>query len=324
MNSSYVSSIIIILSILILCLFIFNFSVKSKEIEYKENYIKINDNIITIPNYMLDSLLSKYRNRLINCSKENNNLDYYKLLDIEKSLSDYVYIKFNIKFSMNPLDIEKYILNQGIPSKGIYDDELVGGNELSEINICLGKIIWLLEQLIIMNKNNSNIDIPVDLQKIDTLLNHQLPKPRILESNPSDIMPINTVIEYDEPEQWRKPIKSTPSLCSNNLRNNLYSYISDSAANDIYDDDMSVSIKNKTHKDTINGWNLNSINQMTDTTHSQQNEFSESNNRFIKQQPAYKDHNLSLKLMKHDIDLNNEKKSLTNAWDYLENSFLAN
>jgi hypothetical protein len=322
MDKKYISSVITVICMLMLFLIVFSLSSGSKQLDYKENYIKINNNVISVPNYLLSALLYKYRNRLINYSQIQDNLDYSKLLDIERSLSNHIYFKYKIKFDMNPVVLEKYIINQGIPQKNNYDNELTGGYELSDKNKCLGKIVWLLEQLIILNKTSDNIEIPINLENIDNMLENPIYNPRIINHVPED-MPLDTIVEIDEPQQWRKPSKSTPIECSKNLRNNLQNYISDSACNDIYNDDITSVIKNKISKDTANGWEPTLLKEMSNTTQPRGIEFTESNNRFIKQEPSYKNHNLSLSLMKYDSKLNNHKQSLTIAWDYLENEFLS-
>lgn len=334
MNEAYSSAVAITISVLIIGLFVFNY-VQSPPESSSKKLIKVGDQVINVPHHVLDAILSKYRNRLILHSKLGGELDADALLAAEKSLTEHVRTKYGIELSEHPMELEKYVLNQGVPQSSIYDDELVGGQDLSATGRSLGTIVWLLEQIIIQNRTHSGtIEIPLVLEKIEVILaatptkpNPQLPWPSCDAATPASTCNVPPVVVdvLDSREQWRRPTKASPKFCSALLRNNLGDYLSDSAAQDLYSDGAECALKSKNTREASAGWQSSLLNRMSATSHTCENEFDETDTR-IGANVAYAGYELPLRMMKQDMANRaapNQKQALTDSWDFLEQEFLS-
>jgi hypothetical protein len=113
------------------------------------------------------------------------------------------------------------------------------------------------------------------------------------------------------------------------LRNNLQNYISDSAAQDLENvfpvgDDGNQKAKNM--REASASWQKNNIFRMADISHTHEDAFDDSDNRLQHQKISYAGYDLPLKLMKDELNNrnnSNQKQSLTDSWDHLEQQFLS-
>ena len=328
-NYVYSSAVAITIGILLISIFTF----KTYNADHKisiggHKYIKTRDQVISVPQHVLEALLIKYRNRLINKANSDVNINPDLLNEVKESLAKHIQLKYGIKYNLYPIELDKYILNQGMPKTDIYDDELVGGVDLSSTTHSLGIIIWYLEKIILENRNNKQtIEIPLILEKVDEVLAVAQPvsplSQHIYDSSFNNSVP--SVIDImDDGEQWRLPTKASPKKCSATLRNNLQNYISDSSAQDIENvfsvgDDVNMKAKNM-RKASAN-WQKNNIFRMADVSHTRDDLFVDSHNPQLHQNILYADYDLPLKLMKDDLNnrtYDNQKQTLTDSWDYLE------
>lgn len=335
-NNIYSSAVAITIGILILSIFTFKtyHSEPHLRISGGHKYIKTKDQVISVPHHILEALLVKYRDRLINKANSNIHIDCNLLDEVNESLAQHVYLKYGIKYDLYPIEMDKYLLNQGLTKTNIYDDELVGGVDFHSTTNSLGVIIWYLERILLENRNNKHtVEIPLILEKVDEILATMHLKDVSLynleiKTSLSKCSTPAVIDIIDSNEQWRLPTKSNPKECSKTLRNNLQNYISDSAAQDM-ESILSVgndgNQKAKNHREALSSWQKNNIFRMAEVSHTRDGGFGDNDNREMHQKVSYAGYDLPLKLMKDERNNklnNNQKQSLTDSWDYLENQFL--
>jgi hypothetical protein len=339
-----------------------------------DKYIKTKNQVIRVPHYVLEALLVKYQNRLINQAKNRLDIDPKLLQDVENSLSEHMRSKYGIKFNLCPLELENYILSRGVPQSNIYDDDLVGGVDLSSTGKSIGIIIWYLEKIILFNStntffkkgnkknkeqqsysqnrrffnsskaanafsvrddgNNGSIEIPLILEKVDTLL--AIKSVTTTAAISEYITPLykplpSTIIDELDDRQLRLPSKSAPNKCSPLLRKNLQNYISDSAGQEWQDylaegvgDDTNMKAKNA--REASAGWQKTNIHRLSSISHHSDKEFSDTSNRLLNPYISYTSYDLPLKLMKQEQNKtkSDQKQSLSDAWDILIHDTITN
>jgi hypothetical protein len=311
-NKVYTTALIITIGIVILLLFTYDLLNQPREVKDTDKLIKIKGTIIVIPSHVLDAILVKYKNLMIKYSKSEVDINILVLENIKQNLASHISAKYGIKFSLNPMELEKYIMNQGIPMSNDYDEDLVGGIDMTDTGKNLGIIIWYLEKLIWINKKNSNIEIPLSLEDID----------KLSQENPTILVPIaeNSDFKYlpmDLPEHIRLPTKSTPQKCSS-LRNNLDNFLSYSP-NEF--DSEQYNEKNKNKQEALSSWN-NRPQRNTIISHPSEDEYKPNENIKLNPYISYAGYDLSFSLNKEDNIRLNQKQELTDLWDHLENKFL--
>jgi hypothetical protein len=327
-DNSYTASVFVALLVVAMCIVIYKVANSPIRTDSDNtNYIKIKGKLISVPKDIYDAMLSKYTHKLISIAKKNTNINMNLLNQIERTLEQHIQYKYGIKFTLYPNELDNYIINLGIPQSNKYDGELVGGVDMDDKTRKIGVIIWYLETIMIRSKNLTVIEIPVILDEIDNIDTQDIKKSnKIFEQVEERSIPIDVVDMIDRKE-FRVPIKSAPKKCSN-LRYDLMNYISDSAAQDwdnIFAGDE-TNQKAKNTREAAAGWQKTNIFRMADTTHARDGVFGDSHNRQHNPIFNYAGYDLPLKMMK-DEQLNkptrNQKQSLTDDWNYLEEQFLA-
>ena len=437
----YINSTAILIVIVLISIFLISSSYRTGSILYTTDilqqyndtddttgidnkYIKYNGLVTSVPKHMLHSIVAKYKHALVahanktlrrTDAKISNTLKS-KFQKVEEILKNYIYLHKGVHFDLQPYELEKYILAQKINSNsygdcsGIYirgskcDEEVIGEKRLSEYTAYIGKIIWNLEQILLLNNSNNalnnsnnaliyngNIDIPLQLDCIQELIDYQISIENFgndtnnlsgnesecinnlfgnesecvnnlyndphndMDSNfasnltsnfasnstsnltsnfasnstsnfaSTDIGPTNHITANNFPGRVRR--KFSAKKCSTILRNNLNNFLSDNAAQDWHDpfnvgDDGNQKAKNA--KEAASLWKTESISRSSGTSHSRDNDFSESINREILKTTRPNN------MLGFDIAKSNrvahapikQKQSMSDKWDYIENKFL--
>lgn len=356
-NHIYVLGVGVVVGIFLVFLFIMNTQRSSATPpptrSSSSRYVKVSDNIIDMPLHVLEGMLAQYRNRMVNLSHKDVDIDPTQLNKVKDELSRHVYIRYGITYDLDPNQLEKYILDLGIRNSNNYDEELIGGIDIDNSARTLGIIVWYIEQICMLNKNNDgSIEVPLVLEHMDKLMNGV--RPSIVKSDPymwlahdksaydandysadndeTQFAPLYGVNDVVDPkEQWRIPVGGKPKPCSRRLRNNLHDYLSDAAATDGHAVSMgagNVYYKAQNMKEAIAGWNdAYDLSRSVDVSHLNEGEFDSNDNRWRGPYMQFAEYRLALDAMRDDRFNNknkfdSEKQSLTDNWDFLERNFL--
>jgi hypothetical protein len=355
-NRIYVLGVGAVVGIFLVFLFIINTqtsNVSPSTRSASARYVKISDNIVDMPLHVLEGILAQYRNRIIRLSHKDVDVDLSQLDRVKNELSRHVFIKYGIQYDLNPTQLENYILDLGIRSSNSYDDELVGGVDISGPARTLGIIVWYIEQICILNRNNTDaIEVPLVLEHMEKLMSDVTPtsvksdpyiwmahdksaydaKDYLEGARDVPIAPLYGVTDVVDPkEQWRIPVGGKPKPCSRKLRTNLHDYLSDAAATDVHAVSMgagNVYYKAQNTKEAIAGWNgAHDLSRNVDTSHLNEDDFDMNDNRWRGPYMQFAEYRLALDAMRDDR-LNNknrfdsETQSLTDNWDFLERNFM--
>jgi hypothetical protein len=198
-DSAYIYVVLILVCIFLIYIYTRHGSLKVAGSAKYHKYIKKQDDVVSIPHHMLETILARYRTMLIDCcnsranaiddsrsdSVENDhfgsisaiehNLNLHNLRQIQNALAMHIKIKYGVKYNLYPDQLEKYIIDQGVKQTNKYDAELIGGIDLTDKARALGIIIWYIEQLVLHNKNNPDtIEIPLCLDDLDRVIDHTI------------------------------------------------------------------------------------------------------------------------------------------------------
>ncbi len=276
---------------------------------------------VYVPKHILKATITKYKKAIIHMAKSTIDDTLRKKFAVtESTLSSYIKMKYGRQINMDPVIIEQYITNEGIR----YDECDLHEYESSEHGRACGRIIYLLDHILSLEYSHKQIELPLQLDALDSLLSHKLFDPQTFEKNKivNELVVDGYYVEsQDIPMTQVKPgiTRYRPKPCTRE-RYNLHNYISDTTAQETHIDD---NLKAKNLREAISSW-------QTNTTHSEPSDSSEINihpesfNRISSEQLLCgRVPRIVQPIESRAIDRNG-KQSLMDKWDYLEQQFLIN
>jgi len=355
----YINSVATLIIVALIIIFFISNS-KRSENKLHANYAKHNGAIISMPKHVLNSLIAKYKHKLIHTSNAPlSPTQINKLREIELILAKFVQIKYKIKFNPQPYDIEKNLLDYKSKNNMEYDyavvrcagdvvyDEEIIGEDHAACNI--GKIIWYLEQIVLMdNRNSSHVEIPLQLDHIKEFIqdsartvqdpmrmtdfesiaiaNNMADNAGINDTNINNVSADIAVDSVANNFPGKLRPKFAPKKCSTLMRDNLDNFISDMAIQELqepYPSNVSDedNQKARNYKEAAAMWKNTNIYRLSDQSHSRDADFADSNNKL--EGTIYPSVNtLAFDIAKSNRSASNTKQTLTDKWDYLEHKFL--
>lgn len=324
-NHIYVNSTLLIIGITIAAIIVV---VASENVTAtpQSSIVKIKDTYVYLPKHVMTATIAKYKKSIV--KQIGTHVDEelrarFKLA--ERKLSEYIRLKHGIDVHINLSVIEKYIADEHIAGKHVaYTECELHEHDPSEYYHLTGRILYLLDQILILERN-SNVQMPLNLDIIDSLLNYRAYRKQSLE----DIQTANNVGDTDDDDHDDhadqycdgNAARSGAKKCSRKLRHNLHDFISDGAAQDIFSDNESNQ-KAKNAREAMSSWRTRA-NYSEPSGMSEINDHSEVSNRMTFEHMFCRVNKRTQPIKSHSTEPNG-KQSLTDKWDYLERQFLTN
>jgi hypothetical protein len=325
-NHIYVNSTLLIIGITIATIIVVVASENMTAIP-QSSIVKIKDTYVYLPKHVMTATIAKYKKSIVNQIGTHMDEELrarFKLA--ERKLSEYIRLKHAIDVHINLSVIEKYIADEHIAGNHIaYTECDLHGYDPSEYHHSSGRILYLLDQILLLERN-SNVQMPLNLDVIDSLLNYSAYRKQSLEDmRTADNVRDNATDDDGYDDQYYDVgdavTCSKAKKCSHKLRHNLHDFISDGAAQDIFSDNESNQ-KAKNAREAMSSWRIRA-NYSEPSDMSEINDHSEVSNRMTFEHMFCRVNKRIQPIKSFAIEPNG-KQSLTDKWDYLERQFLTN
>lgn len=356
-NYLYVNSTAALVGIIFIVILYFNTSTHNDT--YKSasgyQYAKHNGSVISIPKHILHNIINEHKRKLTKySSKLNENTEISpeltkKINVAERLLKSHIYNKYGVHISPQSYELEKYVLDCNLNKNtettqlynrgSTYDEEIIGESELinhgKSVSAHIGKIIWYLEQIILLDNSSksSNLELPLQLDYIKDICEVKINDSIWFQDMPytqDKDADIELTADYEKdlitagnfPGLFKR--KCMPKNCSSILRDN--NYFSDAAGQDQSDplnvsDEGNQKAKNMSEAQLM--WK-NNIMRSSEVSHARENDFTDSINRETMKIYVPNTTQLAFDIAQMNKINLSQKNSLTDKWDYLEQQFLSN